>query len=249
LNALIAGPWLGEFGWELFGWHAYIRYLAKTESFQKIITISRDRNRLLYEDFSDHILNDERTGKCSISKFNNINVEYTKQMKEQLNEITKQYTCTWIYPNDDLCFSCINSDKNSFIQFGKFNEKYKFNVIFHLRNVKHTNSRNYSEKKWEKIIKWCMDNNLKIATIGLSSQTLSLDAGTNLKDISLKTLSDVLYSSQCIVGPSSGPMHFATLCKCPQIVWTDNSRVLRGKHTNRQRYENLWNPFNIKTMI
>ena len=29
MKKLIAGPWTGEFGWELFAWHAYIRALSR----------------------------------------------------------------------------------------------------------------------------------------------------------------------------------------------------------------------------
>jgi len=29
-SLLIAGPWLGEFGWELFAWQGYVRYVSET---------------------------------------------------------------------------------------------------------------------------------------------------------------------------------------------------------------------------
>ena len=36
-KTLIAGPWVGEFGWELFAWHGYVRTLAK--QYDRIIII------------------------------------------------------------------------------------------------------------------------------------------------------------------------------------------------------------------
>ena len=60
-NTLIAGPWIGEFGWELFAWHAYIRRLSR--HFSKTIIICRDNSRDLYRDFADEFVScNERTG-------------------------------------------------------------------------------------------------------------------------------------------------------------------------------------------
>ena len=50
-RTLIAGPWVGEFGWELFAWQAYIRSLSR--HFEKTVVISRPNSKSLYEDFVD----------------------------------------------------------------------------------------------------------------------------------------------------------------------------------------------------
>jgi ADP-heptose:LPS heptosyltransferase len=57
------------------------------------------------------------------------------------------------------------------------------------------------------------------------------------RDLSLRKLSDVMASAGCVVGTSSGAMHFASLCKCPQVVIT-------GKY-NYRRYKSDWNPFRV----
>ena len=44
-NILLAGPWVGEFGWELFCWQAHIRWLSK--QFDKTIVISRKGHKFL----------------------------------------------------------------------------------------------------------------------------------------------------------------------------------------------------------
>ena len=54
MSILFAGPWVGEFGWELFGWQAKIRKLAK--EYDKTIISSRECNRYLYSDFSDEFI-------------------------------------------------------------------------------------------------------------------------------------------------------------------------------------------------
>ena len=46
MKTLIAGPWSGEFGWELFAWQAYIRSLSKY--FEKTTIICRENSQYLY---------------------------------------------------------------------------------------------------------------------------------------------------------------------------------------------------------
>ena len=50
-RVLVAGPWVGEFGWELFAWHAYVRSMASY--YDKTVCISSEHSKFLYEDFCD----------------------------------------------------------------------------------------------------------------------------------------------------------------------------------------------------
>ena len=51
MNILLAGPYLGEFGWEIMMWQAHIRHLAKTKKYDKIICLVRTGHEYLYGDF------------------------------------------------------------------------------------------------------------------------------------------------------------------------------------------------------
>ena len=53
-RVLFAGPWVGEFGWELFCWQAYIRSLSKF--YDKTICISNNHSKFLYDDFCDRFI-------------------------------------------------------------------------------------------------------------------------------------------------------------------------------------------------
>ena len=46
---LLAGPWVGEFGWELFAWQAYIRSLSR--HYDKTTIICRPTSHSIYTDF------------------------------------------------------------------------------------------------------------------------------------------------------------------------------------------------------
>ena len=47
--------------------------------------------------------------------------------------------------------------------------------------------------------------------------------------------------SKLIVGPSSGPMHMASLCGLKHLVWSTEY--------NRVRYERDWNPFKTEVIF
>ena len=47
----------------------------------------------------------------------------------------------------------------------------------------------------------------------------------------------LLRKAKVVVGPSSGPLHLASLTGCPQVVWTSNPKQ------NYSRYKYCWNPF------
>ncbi|MBV9210830.1 MAG: hypothetical protein JOZ52_09395 [Acidobacteria bacterium] len=57
----------------------------------------------------------------------------------------------------------------------------------------------------------------------------------------MSELADVLASSRLILGSSSGVMHFASLCGCPQAVVTAKG--------NKIRYETAWNPLQTPVLI
>lgn len=86
---------------------------------------------------------------------------------------------------------------------------------------------------------------LKIAWIGTKREAEAIEHfGTDLRGIPLEMLADVMASSTVIVGPSSGPMHFASLCGLPHVVFSDKRKWNLGgkKGTNWTRYKRYWNP-------
>ena len=48
-DCLVAGPFLGEFGWELMQWQGYIRQLSKF--YKHVIVYGRASSAFLYKDF------------------------------------------------------------------------------------------------------------------------------------------------------------------------------------------------------
>ena len=111
-----------------------------------------------------------------------------------------------------------------------------------------TQYRNWFVENWNKYVSEFCDQ-YSIASIGHKKHSLHINGTDDLRNIGLEELSNTLSLASCCVGSSSGPMHLASLCCTPHIVWTDkrHHKIING--TNRLRYTELWNPFKTKCQI
>jgi len=246
---LLAGPWQGEFGWELMRWHAGLRYLARTGNYDKVVVAIQKGHELLYQDFADEILYVPRGNNTDGWKNDHHAPQFSKMI---IDSVYKKYPFhkLQIYnPNEK---STLGNENQLFIHFGKKTEENSYDLIIHARNTGKSKSarRNWNQKHWIEVIKYFKKYDIKMACIGMKEQSMHFSSVDNHIGISLEPLSNILASSKLIIGPSSGPMHLATLCGCPQLVWTDKKKwISLGMQSNRYRYETLWNPFGIKTYI
>ena len=246
-DALFAGPFVGEFGHELFSWQAYVRKYAK--EFENVIICSRKEYKFLYEDFCDDFIevdpNTFNAGTFMVLE-NKENVDKLCKKLESRYNINKQFTV--MSPNilpETGTFNELKKIGSEYITYGNFVEDKQYDVIFHARNfqnfqghlAKSKKSRDWDIKKWNDLAERLVKDGYKVGSIGLSGCAYHVEGSDNLLDTSLSELADILHSSKCITGPSSGPLHFASLCNCKQMVWSHPC--------NKNRYLTDWNPFNV----
>jgi len=247
MKTLIAGPWVGEFGWELFAWQGYVRSLSSL--FDRTVIVSRTKSEPLYRDFYDQYISfDKKTGLAD--SFFMQNFDFKKEVIEILNNSqVEMKNLTLLMPRrigippythyDDIVRVGKFNLKPKYIKFGQKTER-KFDYIFHIRDRNLRQQDNWSLNNWKKLRNLFKDKN--IACIGTTESSGWIDGTEDLRDISLDELFNVLSSTDCIFGPSSGPMHLASLCGCPHVVWGDQSKSLN-------RYSVTWNPLRTKSLF
>tara|TARA_B100000700_G_scaffold330063_1_gene454413 strand:+ start:3838 stop:4671 length:834 start_codon:yes stop_codon:yes gene_type:complete len=245
-KTLVAGPWIGEFGWELYAWQAYIRTLSK--NFDTTIIISRPNSKVLYEDFADEYIPYTPPPGLSDSFF-----MYDVDIKNCLYEVASRHHLIFD-PNTTLFTPRrighpphthykkeVKLGKYSiaphYIQFGKTTKK-DFDYIFHIRSRDLRKEDNWSLEKWNTLRK-LLGEEKKIGCIGTKKEAQHLPETYDLRDLELKKVCDIMRNAKCAFGPSSGPMHLASLCGTPHVVWS----IPR----NKTRYEENWNP--LKTRV
>ena len=216
MPSITCGPWVGEFGWELFCWQAQLRHRFERAQGLEVICYTRPGHGLLYEDFAQ--------------------VRYFEP---------GSYADTWKWvtkepPAFEFPAQDISRKPGKFIRFGKASEEKSYDFLFHARERWHNRpSDNWLRSNWYELAEKLPG---KKACVGTFRQAAALSGCDDLRGVPLAELADYLASSSVIVGPTSGPMHFATLCGCPQVVWSAYPR-------SRQRYEKLWNPFAVQASV
>ena len=247
-QGIVFGPWVGEFGWELFSWQAYCRAISR--KYQKVIVISRPGNNFLYSDFCDDYLAFEPPVggvvdshmNSSVADFNVIEFLKTTVPIETLNE----YQWSWLQPlkignppyDHWRAPVSIPGFGNVIPEYKlyKSHSRHKVDVVIHARNRNIRKIDNWSLASWNELVNM-FPKGTSIACIGSKEESLHLDGTLDARGYCLEQTVGILSSARCILGPSSGPMHLATLSGCPQVVWTSNP------NQNFSRYKYCWNPF------
>jgi ADP-heptose:LPS heptosyltransferase len=123
-------------------------------------------------------------------------------------------------------------------------------ILFHPRGRSFGADRNWSPERWEALIALLRAEGYRLGCLGLRTATLQVPGNEgdflDLRDRPLSETLDIIASAKAVIGPSSGPMHLASLCGTPHVVWTDNRSYARGR-SNRDKYESWWNP--LKTPV
>ena len=225
MSKLYAGYFVGEFGWEVMKWQAHIRHLAK--SYDKIIVGCEIGHDFLYSDFATETYLFEPLADVKRNMWM-VNGNVIK-LKETLDSV---------YPSKNICLE--KNLKQDFIKYGKFDVRHQYDILIHARDTNNLNTgyRNWPERNWLDVV--FAYPTLRIASIGSKQCAKHITGTTDLRDIDLSILADVMVSSEVLLSPSSGPAHFASLCGLKHIVWAaDNDRTI---HRNEERYKTTWNP-------
>jgi len=239
MKQLLAGPWIGEFGWEIAVWVPVVRALSR--KYDETIVLAPASSFGLYQDFADTMFEHRASGRkdrwlCGGQK---------AKMPEHI---------TSVYPNADVRRprkrKCLHWDRLTEKPYSGVLVGGRHDVLLHIRDIpeRKDGDRNWSVKEFVKLIKMLRDNhpNIRIATIG-GNNSRSLMGIESLNNVALPVLMGHLSRAKVCVGTSSGPMHLASFCGCPHVVFSDSKfkKVIGG--TNRHRYERLWNP--LKTPV
>lgn len=236
-NHLFAGPFVGEFGHELFCWQGILRHLSRTHDHTEIIC--RPGHAELYRDFADEI------------------VEYEPQRYEPNGSynlgVTKDYPTppgrvrTYFGPNTELttywpapknAFS--RPQPQEFIKYGtRLPKKQGYLYLIHARDTAKAPEydspvRNWDLDRWNTLVNERLLAQGSVASIGTKQAAAHIPNTVDLRGCSLEVLVHTMAASQYILATSSGPVHLGALCGMHVIVWSP--RLNYARHTRD------WNP-------
>lgn len=242
MKQLVAGPFVGEFGWELFSWQGYLREISS--EYDKIIISSRPTNKFLYQDFChEFIPYDPKSFRCDCFK---CDIGYP------INDFEKKFPNShYIVPDSHKNIEkFFPSLKQKFIKYVSDKKVDVVDIVINARMIDgnyYKTKRNWSLNKWVELVNILNDCGFSVASIGHSCSSICIDNTLNYLDRDLETISSLLSKCKLMVGQSSGPMHFASLCGCKHFVWTSNE--VGDGINNKERYEKDWNPLNTEVFV
>lgn len=232
IKTLYAGPWIGEFGWELCWWNPLVRYQAK--QYDHIIVAAPESSRYLYE-FADNFIplktqgitywEGKLEGKPPVVQANFFlepHKEFAKHIDEPDHVSTKRLWRSLIpeHPTFQADILCAFRPRKYIGQYLIAGKEYPIDLC---------------QEVADKLI----DKGLSVACFG-GTDNYCPNGVIDLRGQSLEEQCGAIATAKCIVGPSSGPIHLASLCGRPLVTW-----ITSMHHTLRRRYEKLWNPFDI----
>lgn len=237
---LFIGPWVAELGWELFCWHGMVRaYVEKhRDEFDSVIVCSRPGHELLYRGLYNHYIpvkiSDEGT---DMWKNRNIDIDDVMKLIGYADTIGEY---EWLKPHN-----CRVDHKPVPHKFISFRSHFPlcldgFDVLMHVRDTDKCNTgyRNWPAGHAKRVAQALLAQGLTIASIGLAASSALVIGTMDFRDIPLDRLAVLMSRSRVVVGPTSGPVHFATLCETPQVTW-----MTKTGHEIRVR--DAWNPFKV----
>jgi spore maturation protein CgeB len=252
-TVLLAGPWVGEFGWELFCWHAYLRSLS--EFYDKVICVSTKYSKFLYEDFCNQFIEFTPQSGDYKDSFYKVGFDITSKLITELIGKTKlnlgESKLSLLLPRrigdpprthftEKFQFGPLFVSPK-YLKYGKKDTLYDNTVVIHARNRDLRPEDNWSEKKWKKLVDKLKETCYTIISIGLKSQAMHIEGTVDKRECDQQELLNILHSSKATFGPSSGAMCLAILCDCPLVVWTTDY--------NYDRFTKNWNPHNTDVLF
>jgi hypothetical protein len=235
---LWAGPWVGEFGWELMNWQAFLRALRP--HYARITVCARESSRALYADFCDDFVPHGLRGHANAHVL--FGIHDPAELKRLL--AMRPADCDALAP-----LRYIPADAQRFLRFGDASRAPEaVDVLLHARGRGLASERNWSAAKWQELAGRLLDAGARVGWIGLPSDTLDIGIGRDLRGRPLAETLDLLAAARMVAGPSSGPLHLASLCGTPHLVWTNRKTYGMGK-TSREKYESWWNPLRTPVTV
>jgi hypothetical protein len=239
MKALICEPCLSEFGWEVMEWQGYVREQAK--GCDAVVVCSRNGRQGLYDGIPN-LLFIPHSIKASVTDHRCREVDEIDlgQAKYEIQRV-QDYLLSLGYeikllqiPHPDKRFKDrFRADPfapQAFAVYGQY-------AIVHARAKIDTTGGepNYPAGLWNDLAAKMLARFGRVLAIGTPTESLCPDGCIDMRGLDLTMICDLMAGAKVTVGPSSGPMHLASLSKCPHVAWTNSRKTW-------SRYARGWNP-------
>ena len=244
-DTLLAGPYSGELGLELMEWSGYVRRLSM--KYNRTIVVSYQGNHCLYDpcEYYAHELRLQDSGYW-YGSLEEVGIKNTLEYYRNKLGLT---SFDWFHPKH------LNKYTKRIVGPQIFWEPFKlrrtgcsYDVAFHFRSMMRADLdiKNYPASLASELVDRCKVAGLRVCCIGHPEYSICPDKCDDLRSRDLSETRMALEISKTIAGGSSAPMHLASLCGLPIVVWW---KTMPSDPDLIDKYRSLWNPHKAPVFI
>lgn len=244
MRVLVTAPYVGEFGWELMSWQGRVRWRFERGRFERLVVLGLAGKAALYADMPlqyrevdlsalpGSAYEDRRALapgyepvpagriRAAIEPLVGPVVDELQREHHEIELLWPDYAGT-IYPGEPA--------QQRFIRFAAWCEKiHPAPWVLLVQRTRPAGAANWQPQQWSALAELLRDRGIH-TTVYPHEAEAAIAAATHC---------------DLAVGQSTGGLHLASLCGCPQVAWSVSEPCLwtPWQITNRQRYETFWNP-------
>lgn len=244
MRTLLIAPYVGEIGWELMSWQGRVRLLFGQGRFDRLVVLGAPSKSAFYADmplayrvadlrgvpgaaYEDRRAIPPANEPLPAEAIRTILGSIVQQTSAELHEEGDDVEVLWpeysgtVYPCE--------STHQAFIRFEQpCDNVYPAPWVVLVQRNRSFGAENWQAEQWSLLEQLLQERGVHTSVYPQESQAA------------------IAAASHCdlAVGQSTGGLHLASLCGCPQVVWSPGEHRIWTKWeiTNRQRYETFWNP-------
>lgn len=255
---LVAGPYIGELGWEIFDWEPLVRGAYLSSGAERCIIYADAGRKRLYP-FADEIrqLKDLPNHESECLAWHDFNetkqeaVDAIQRMMAEVKENDKPEKADFVtianlpelavphYPHGRPdCLRLVGGETDEHLD-DMLACRIDPKIVLCIRDRGMSDYRNMEYDDWHELIEQLAKNATVIITGQLQDKDKWLEADLPVNAVNLTnqtTIDDMIYlfSKHCdlAVGGSTGTLHLASRCATPHLVWGGPDNVSRYAETN-----------------
>jgi hypothetical protein len=243
-DTLLAGPYSGELGFELTEWSGYVRRLSAR--YRRTIAVSYAGHFCLYDrcEYYPHELRLENSG----YGFGSLTEKQISAMKASYAKTLGLTSFDWLHPTHlNRYAKRILGPQLFWEPFQSHRNQLRYDVAFHFRSLRRADldEKNYPLEWARDLVNRCKAHEIRTCCIGHPQYARSLDNCDDLRSSDLAETRDMLKGTKLVAGGSSAPMHLASLCGLPIVVWWKAA----SDPGLRDKYLRVWNPHDAPVFV
>ncbi|HSY43737.1 MAG TPA: hypothetical protein VK811_07480 [Candidatus Acidoferrum sp.] len=239
---LFAGPFAGEFGFELMQWQGFVR--ERRRHYDQVHVLTYPGRDYLYDGCRVHHHEiDLKSAGYWYGRFGPGDMRRMADTKAAELGL-KDYD---VFNPSLLCtrYHKILFWKQDFRLLKEPPLSGKpWDILFHFRSVQkegHYHEKNYSPEMADELVRRCLDRGLSVACYGHPSYAYCPPGCADLRNTDLRQSVAAISSAHLAVGEASGGMHLANACGKPTIIWANGQ-----EHID---FAFHWNPFRVPIYV